>query len=116
MARYLVNSQMMYLGSPLFSNIFSKIHETNTETNTLNLPAELDPNVLKCVIDYFHGHPLNVVMNPPEMSVLPEIYVAAVYFKLGGLVEKIENTVRMNYASLRVIAEGLAMPVRVNGF
>jgi hypothetical protein len=111
LARYHVNSHMMYLGSP---EVFSKIHVTRSETGGLRLPAELDPNVLKCVIDYFHGHPLNVSLNPPDMSVLPEIYIAAVYFKLGGLVDKIELTVRMNYSSLRAIAEGLVLPVNVN--
>ena len=96
-----------YLGSP---DIFANIHDANG----VKLPAELDPHVLKQIIDYFHGHPLNVSLDPPDMSILPEIYVAAVYFKLDNLVSKIQSTISMNYKSLRGIAQRLAPPMHVN--
>ena len=80
----------------------------------MKLPAELDPHVLKQFIDYFHGHPLNVALSPPDMSILPEIYIAATYFKLEDLVDKIQKSVNMNYKSLQNIAARLNSPISIN--
>ena len=46
---------------------------------------------------YIHGHPLNVVVSPePDMSILPELYIAAIYLELQDIRAKIEIVTRNN--------------------
>ena len=97
MARYFVNSQMLFLASPEF---FSEIDKTNT----LVVPSSLNPQALKMLLDYFHGHAIPTNLNPPDMSIIPELYVAAAYFKLHHITEKIKHELYQSNTALKFYA------------